>query len=191
MRDLPSLITKNALLRLPTLDDIPEILRYFKENDAHLSPYDPKRPPNFYTEEFWKERIPKHREAFLADQGLRLYIFDKASGSEVMGSLEFSQICRGPFQACYLGYGIAKKYEGKGIMFESLSLAIEYAFKELNIHRIMANHVPENVRSAQLLQRLGFQREGIAKEYLQINGAWRDHVLNSLHNPNWRNDFSA
>ncbi len=185
MRKLPSLKTQRAILRLPTLEDIPAILLYFKENESHLAPFDPKNPANFYTEDFWKEKIPKHTEAFLADQALRLFIF-LPNTNEMMGSLEFSQISRGPFQACYLGYGIAKKYQGQGIMHESLLAAIQYAFGELNIHRIMANHLPENERSAQLLQRLGFQRECVAKEYLRVNGAWRDHVLNSLHNSNWR-----
>jgi ribosomal-protein-alanine N-acetyltransferase len=70
-------------------------------------------------------------------------------------------------------------------MFEALSAAIDYAFRELNIHRIMANHLLDNERSARLLQRLGFVREGVAKDYLRIDGVWRDHVLNSLTNAQW------
>lgn len=171
---------------MPISTDIPEIIRYFRENESHLSPFAPEKPANFYTEDFWKEQIRKHGDAFHADQALRLYLFDSEMNKEVMGSLEFSQISRGPFQACYLGYGIAKKHQGKGIMYEGLVVAIQYAFEELNIHRIMANHLPENERSARLLSRLGFRRECVAKEYLRINGAWRDHVLNSLHNSNWR-----
>jgi ribosomal-protein-alanine N-acetyltransferase len=186
MRELPRISTKNLILRLPELKDIPAILRYFKENEAHLSPFDPKKPDDFYTESFWKERIPKHLEAFRADQAIRLYLFDAKNDEEVVGTLELSQISRGPFQACYLGYGIAKKYEGKGFMHEGVSAAIVYAFDSLNLHRIMANHLPDNDRSARLLQRLGFVRECVAKDYLRIDGKWRDHVLNSLTNSHWR-----
>jgi ribosomal-protein-alanine N-acetyltransferase len=50
----------------------------------------------------------------------------------------------------------------------------------MRLHRIMANHRPENVRSARLLERLGFVREGVAKDFLFIDGAWCDHVLTSL-----------
>jgi ribosomal-protein-alanine N-acetyltransferase len=46
----------------------------------------------------------------------------------------------------------------------------------------MANYRPQNERSARLLERLGFTREGLAKDYLFIDGAWRDHVLTSLTN---------
>jgi ribosomal-protein-alanine N-acetyltransferase len=71
-------------------------------------------------------------------------------------------------------------------MYEGLSLAIDYVFKELNMHRIMANHAPQNLRSARLLKRLGFQPEGYAREYLMVHGEWQDHVLNSLTNRDWR-----
>lgn len=184
----PIIHTERLVLRLPSLDDVSEIIRYFQENESHLAPLEPRKPDGFYTEEFWRNRIPKHIEAFLADQAVRLYMFDIENNKRVFGTLEFSQISRGPFQSCYLGYGISKKHEGKGLMFESVRAAIRYAFQDLNIHRIMANHLPENERSARLLSRLGFQRECVAKEYLRINGVWRDHVLNSLHNPDWRTE---
>jgi [ribosomal protein S5]-alanine N-acetyltransferase len=184
-KSLPILKTANLTLRLPTPEDIPAIISYFRENEVHLSPFDPKKPEDFYTEKFWRQRVPQHTEDFFADRSLRLYLFHRES-LEVVGSMEFSQISRGPFQACYLGYGIAAKFQGKGLMFEALTEAIRYAFDELNIHRVMANHLPENTRSASVLQRLGFARECVAKDYLQINGKWRDHVLNSLTNANWR-----
>lgn len=186
MGDLPKINSRNLILRLPELKDIPAILTYFKENEAHLSPFDPKKPIDFYAESFWEKRIPKYHEAFRSDQAVHLYLFDAKSDKEVIGTLEFSQISRGPFQACYLGYGIAKKYEGKGLMHEGVEAAISYAFGGLNLHRIMANHLPDNERSARLLQKLGFIKECVAKDYLRIKGEWRDHVLNSLTNSRWR-----
>lgn len=186
MREIPKIKTERLVLRLPEIGDIPAILNYFKENEAHLSPFDPKKPNGFYTDSFWKERIPKHHEAFQSDQAVRLYLFNIESDEEVIGTLEFSQISRGPFQACYLGYGIAKMHEGRGLMHEGVKAAIRYAFDQLNLHRIMANHLLDNDRSARLLQRLGFVKECVAKDYLRINGKWRDHVLNSLTNPHWK-----
>jgi ribosomal-protein-alanine N-acetyltransferase len=185
VRQSPVITTQDMILRLPEMSDVDEILRYHKENESHLSPFSPKKSDGYYTEEFWKERIPKHHEDFQADQAVRLYLFDRQNNKAVIGTLEFSQISRGPFQACYLGYGIAKKHEGKGLMFQGLQAAIDYAFQTLRIHRIMANHLPENHRSAKTLKRLGFIPECVAKNYLFINGAWRDHVLNSLTNMQW------
>ena len=62
---------------------------------------------------------------------------------------------------------------------------VQYSFHDLNLHRVMANYVPENERSGKLLERLGFVREGVAREYLRIAGQWRDHVLTARINPDW------
>ena len=70
-------------------------------------------------------------------------------------------------------------------MREALLATNNFMFDVMRMHRIMANHRPENERSARLLQRLGFTREGLARDYLYIDGAWRDHVLTSLVNPRY------
>ena len=67
-------------------------------------------------------------------------------------------------------------------MRESLREAIRYMFTEQKLHRIAANYRPENIRSGRLLAGLGFRIEGFAKNYLFIDGAWRDHVLTSIAN---------
>ena len=61
IRPSPYITTQNLILRLPEMADVSEILNYHKENERHLSPFNPKMPVVFYTEEFWRERIPKHQ----------------------------------------------------------------------------------------------------------------------------------
>ena len=107
----------------------------------------------------------------------------QSSGPEVVGTCNFTQIAKGPWRACVLGYQIARRHEGRGLMREALSATIDYAFRDMRLHRVMANYRPENARSARLLERLGFVREGFARDYLFIDGAWRDHVLTSKTNP--------
>ena len=68
-------------------------------------------------------------------------------------------------------------------MAQALQAAIAHIFQCVGLHRIMVNYQPANVRSEALLQRLGFEREGLARRYLKINGHWADHVLTSLINP--------
>ncbi|MCJ8298752.1 MAG: 30S ribosomal protein S5 alanine N-acetyltransferase, partial [Pseudomonadales bacterium] len=51
------------------------------------------------------------------------------------------------------------------------------------LHRIMANYIPENVRSAKVLEKVGFKKEGYSPSYLKIAGKWQDHVLTALINP--------
>lgn len=85
-----------------------------------------------------------------------------------------------------MGYSIHHDFEGKGLMYEALQAAVKYAFDEKHLHRIMANHLPENQRNANMPQRLGFQVDGISPNYLYIQGKWREHVFNSLTNENWQ-----
>ncbi len=93
-------------------------------------------------------------------------------------------IVRGAAQFCYLGYSIDESKQGLGLMSEALRAAIGYVFSELRLHRIMANYMPTNERSGNLLKRLGFKVEGYARDYLYLNGKWQDHILTSLVNPN-------
>jgi len=68
-------------------------------------------------------------------------------------------------------------------MREGLEAALTYVFQELGVHRVMAAYMPHNERSARLLRSLGFEAEGYAREYLHLDGAWRDHVLTSRLRP--------
>lgn len=102
-----------------------------------------------------------------------------------MGVANLTQIARGPFQACYLGYSIAQSHERKGMMFEALETVVRFAFNDKRLHRIMANHLPNNGRSEKLLKRLGFRIDGSSPDYLFIQGQWREHILTSLTNRNW------
>jgi ribosomal-protein-alanine N-acetyltransferase len=89
---------------------------------------------------------------------------------------------RGPLQACNLGYSVDASRQGQGLMREVVQAGIAYMFDTMGLHRIMANHMPSNLRSAKLLQSLGFEREGYARSYLQIAGQWQDMVLNARIN---------
>lgn len=181
----PQLRTQRLEIRMAGNVDIPALLQFYRENATHFAATDPPRPESFYTEEYWIDALAKARKAWAEEQGLRMYLFP-VGGSEIVGSISLTQMARGPFHACYLGYGLAAKLEGQGYMAEALEATIRFLFQDLNFHRIMANHLPENSRSANVLRRLGFVVEGRAEEYLFINGRWRAHTLNALTNPAWK-----
>lgn len=184
--DVPSLVTARLSLTIPGAEAAEAVAGFYSENRDHLGPWSPPQPREMFDERFWRERLPAFREEFARDASVRFVLFARGPGDvrgPVVGTCNFTQIFRGPFQACYLGYGIGASYEGAGLMFEALTAAVEYVFAERRLHRIMANYVPTNERSGRLLRRLGFAVEGYARDYLYINGAWRDHVLTALTNP--------
>jgi ribosomal-protein-alanine N-acetyltransferase len=140
--------------------------------------------PAQFTEGFWRERIAVALGELETGRSARFVLQPRGPVSgPVIGTCNYTNIVRGPFQACHLGYQLARSHEGHGLMGEALRASNGYAFEELRLHRIMANYRPENERSAKLLERLGFVREGIARDYLFVDGAWRDHVLTSLTHP--------
>ncbi|WP_437335739.1 GNAT family N-acetyltransferase [Sorangium sp. So ce394] len=176
--------TPRLRLLLPPLDFAGRYLAYFERNREHLARWDPPRPEGFYTEAFWRERLLRDHDDFAADRALRLALqWRGAPDGEVIGVCNFTQFVRGAFQAATLGYSLDQRAVGAGVMFEALEAAIAYMFDALGFHRVMANYLPHNERSGRLLRRLGFVVEGYARDYLFIDGAWRDHVLTALTNP--------
>ena len=176
------LITDRLTLGFPASGMAARLLDYRQQNRDHLRPWEPERQNNFYTIEAMAGQLDRMRRNIEEQTAVHWLIC--AHGSEsILGVCSFTNIVRGPFQACHLGFSLAGEHQGKGLMHEALAAAISHVFEVHKLHRIMANYQPSNHRSEKLLCRLGFEREGLAKKYLKINGSWADHVLTSLINP--------
>jgi ribosomal-protein-alanine N-acetyltransferase len=157
---------------------------------GHLDRWSPPTVPAMFTESFWNERFALAQDELAADRAVRFVILPRDGiDGPVLGTANYTNIVRGAFHACHLGYQIGRAHEGKGLMAEALRATNAFMFGTLRIHRIMANFRPENVRSRTLAKRLGFVEEGVARRYLFIDGAWRDHVLTSLVNPDFDDDW--
>lgn len=182
-----TLETKNLLLTTANQDDLPAIYEFEIRNKKHLERWE---SICLESDETLKEEIKKRLKIWLSEfeekKSIRFCIRQKIHSEKIIGFCNYTQIFYGPFQACYLGYKIDYEFEGKGLMFEALTSSIAYIFESLNLHRIMANYMPVNTRSANLLHRLGFEIEGLAKNYLLINNKWEDHVLTALIKENWQ-----
>ena len=181
----PRIITDRLVLRLPEVSDARAILAYYEENRDHLSPWEPARSASFYTLAHWEEQATRAARDWRDDLALRLHLFDRERPREMVGYIGFSGITRGVAQFCFMGYSIAARRQGTGLMLEAAEAALGHVFGPLRLRRVMANYMPSNHRSARLLERLGFAIEGYAREYLLIDGKWQDHVLTSKTNPRW------
>ena len=133
-------------------------------------------------EEACQRTAAKSAQGFADGMAVHFIATDPQTGA-MLAACNFTNIVRGIFQACHLGFSVDHALQGQGLMYEVAQVGITYMFDTQGLHRIMANHLPSNVRSEQLLRRLGFVREGHARAYLKIAGQWEDHVLNALVNP--------
>lgn len=157
---------------------------YFNKNRTFLKPWDPTRDESFYCELGWKSKLARLEELHRSKQGLYLLILN-AEQTQVLGIITFSQIQGFPMHSCNLGYSLDQSMQGQGLMTRCLKYACQFMFDHYHIHRIQAAYMPHNQRSAQVLARLGFSKEGEASDYLLIDGQWQDHILTSLTNPDW------
>ena len=128
------------------------------------------------------EKIKARRDPSSKDMNPRFYIFNKSDPHKIVGDISISNIVREIFQCGFLGYKIDKKQNGKGIATEAVGRVIEFAFIRMNLHRLEANVMPDNIASIRVLEKLKFEKEGFSKKYLKINDKWEDHVRYSIIN---------
>lgn len=179
----PRLETERLIVATATREHAVAVADYYVRNTLHFAPYSPRRPAGYHDVAAWRGRLDEMDRARRSDAALHLFGFERARNDEhVVAHIAFTSVSRGVFQACFLGYGIDAKRVGQGLMREGLAAAIRYAFDTMMIHRIMANYVPTNERSGRLLRSLGFTVEGYARDYLELDGVWKDHILTSLTN---------
>jgi len=141
-----------------------------------LMPWEPTWPPDALTRHAYRRRLRLQNTDARHGYGYTLHIF-RLADSQLIGAITIGQIRRGVAQTGTLGYWIGEAYARQGYMTESLRVLLSFAFRELGLHRIEAACLPGNEASQALLRRLGFQSEGVARQYLRINGDWRDHLL--------------
>jgi ribosomal-protein-alanine N-acetyltransferase len=179
---LPTLTYANYTIRLLDLGDAETVTNFYLLNQDHLAPYE-NILREYTSKNYWQAKVLADKEDFWQGRSCCLGIF---INSELIGMINFRNIIGGFFQSCSLGYKISAEHQGQGIMQNCLRIAINYVFNELNLHRISASYMPSNIRSAKLLESLGFKQEGLATKYLYINGMWQDHILTALINNNWQ-----
>lgn len=170
-------IIKTDRLTLKTLDEsgAADVLEYYARNRGFLEEWEPKRGEDFYTEEKQREDLARERRDMDEGRMLRLWISKKGE-ERIIGCINFSNIVRGAFLSCFLGYKLDKDELNNGYMTKAVRAGVNVMFGDYGLHRIEANIMPRNTRSLRVMEKLGFYNEGYAKAYLNINGVWEDHI---------------
>jgi [ribosomal protein S5]-alanine N-acetyltransferase len=168
--------TDRLIIRLAEPAEVPEIVRYYRENHDHLQPYSPT---------FGGEQVNERRLQLSRHESFRAFIFLRDAPRRIAGNINLTQVVRGAFQSCVLGYNLEEGAQGRGYMTEAVRATVRFAFSDWKLHRVAASYMPRNARSAAVLERCGFRVEGTAPAYLRINGRWEDHVLTAVINPDF------
>ncbi|MCY9658329.1 GNAT family N-acetyltransferase [Paenibacillus chondroitinus] len=167
-----------SLVRLdPTSSEL--VLDYVNRNRAFLKEWEIERNELYYTNSHQADLLEK--EVKLIEDGLLIKVW-MLYEDRVIGSISLSNIVRGAFQSCHLGYRMDGSLVNRGLMTEGVQAIIDYAFEVVGLHRIEANIMPRNAASLRVVEKLGFYEEGLAFKYLKIHGVWEDHIHMVLRN---------
>ena len=127
----------------------------------------------------FKRRYRRFCEEWHAESGYAFFIFAQDVDT-LSGGITLSNVRRGVSQSGSLGYWMGEPHAGKGYMSEAVGLMLSFAFETLGLHRVEAACLPHNESSRRLLTKIGFREEGMARQYLCINGRWQDHVTHAI-----------
>lgn len=174
---------KNIYIKFLEVSDVQAALDLNLRNREFFQKYVSTRNDDFYTlgyqESLIKENIIKREN----DEKYVFGIFLKGT-DELIGNVTLSEILRGALQSCYIGYYLDLQHNGKGYMTEVVKLAVDFGFNELHLHRVEAGVMPHNIRSIRVLEKAGFEKEGIARKNVKINGRWEDHQVLAIISEN-------
>ena len=180
-RDLPALKGERVTLRLPVSGDYREW--------ADASARKP-RLPRAVGAALGARRAGPHRVApaarplprrFRAGHGDRRSSSSRTTSGKLLGGITLGNIRHGVAQTGHIGYWIGERYAGKGYMVEALAAGCRLRLRDAaGCTGSRLPVFPDNERSMRVLEKAGFQREGLLRSYLQINGVWQDHYLYAL-----------
>jgi [ribosomal protein S5]-alanine N-acetyltransferase len=176
---VPTVRGRGVWLRPPVVSDYAAWAELRSRSREHLRPWEPQWSHDELTRTAFRRRLRHYQLELREDLGYAFFIF-AAGGDELLGGLTLSNVRRGITQAAAVGYWLGLPYIGRGYMTETVGAIIPFAFDELKLHRLEAACLPHNHASIRVLERNGFQREGLARRYLKIDGVWQDHLLFAL-----------
>ena len=161
-----------------------KVLDYYIRNRENLKVWEPRRPDSFYTKKYQKNILKQGVLRASKGSEYRFILFEKKDiiRKNSAGILSFSNIVKGPFLSCHVGYSIDERLKNRGYMTQALKAGIDFIFNTVGLHRIEANIMPRNSASVKVVSKLGFMNEGISPKYLKINGEWEDHIHMVLRN---------
>lgn len=173
---------KTLVLRPPTVADYSAWAELRALSRSHLTPWEPAWSRDDLSRQMYRRRLRAYAKDVRDDFGYSFFIADITRDS-LIGGITLSNVRRGSAQSAALGYWVGKPFAGQGRMSEAVQTLLPFAFRTLRLHRLEAACMPTNAASIRVLERSGFEREGLAHSYLKINGRWEDHLLFAALSP--------
>jgi len=160
-------------------DDLPRFVRWFSDPEVrrHLILY---MPPSMAQEEQWFERLQQR----LARNEDVVLAIETLEGVHI-GNIGLHRI-NWKDRNAELGIVIGEKeYWDQGYGTDAIRTLLRVAFEEMNLHRVSLRVDADNARGIRCYQKCGFQKEGVLREIVFLEGAYRDQWIMSVLRPEW------
>jgi ribosomal-protein-alanine N-acetyltransferase len=174
------MIRAMARVRLIAVEDAAPLSELLRVNREFLAPWEPVRPEEYFTTDGQRRAIEEVLEHYEYGTLVPYVIVDQ---DQIVGRVTLSNVVRGAFQSCNLGYWVASAHNGRGLATSAVRDIMTVGFRALGLHRIEAGTLLHNIPSQRVLERNGFVRFGLAPHYLNIAGRWQDHAMYQALNP--------
>ena len=184
----PILVRDPVLLRAGKLSDYPHWATLREESRSHLVLWEEDWAPHELAPAYFKRRLKLSEREMRRGSSLPLFIF-RCGDEAMVGGASLSNIRYGASRSAHLGYWVGAPYTRRGYGAAAVRALLEHAFETIELNRVEAACQPENAASMRLLNALGFKQEGLARGYLRINGAWRDHLIFAFTAEDFRKAF--
>ena len=175
--------TNRLILKILTPQYARDVLEFQLQDKDLFEQYESDRYPDFYTLEHHRKTLEYEFRLALKKMNVRFYVFLKDDPYTIIGTVCLYEISS-TFRRCEIGYKFASRFHGNGYAQEAVLKTIQIAFHELELHRICAHVQENNLPSIRLLEKIGFQKEGVCRHHLCIKGQWTDHLQFSLTESN-------
>lgn len=171
---------KGIYLRPAALTDAAGLYRHINDEAvAHYTVNIPHPYPRTGMTEFLKTSL----KAMKAGRR-HLFTIRRYDDDEPIGAIDLTLSRSLP--CAELGYWLARKYWGQGIMTQAVKLVLPFAFDTLKLHRLTVSHLAGNHPSRRVIEKCWFRREGADRELVCKNGKWLDAIRYGLLDHEYR-----
>ncbi|WP_102274144.1 GNAT family N-acetyltransferase [Cytobacillus massiliigabonensis] len=179
--EFPLLETDRLLLREIYLYDAPNMFSYFSKDEV-TKYYDLE---SFTSEKEAEDLIRRFQQRYSERKQIRWAITLRDNSDQLIGTCGFHAIEEEHYKA-EIGYELHPDFWGQGIMTEVIEAVIQYGFKSMQLNRIEAFYDPRNGSSGRVLEKNGFEFEGILKKRYFEKGKFVDAAVSAILNENIR-----
>jgi len=175
----PVLKGEGVWLRYPQMKDYSEWARLREKSRHFLQPWEPEWSNDELSRAAYRRRLRYYHREIRDGTGYAFFLF-RSGDKRLLGGITLTNVRRGVSQSVSIGYWVGAPYSRQGYMTAAIRVTIPFVFDTLGFHRLEAACLPCNAPSSGLLEKCGFMYEGLARQYLKINGIWQDHLLYAI-----------